>query len=129
MNKDLVDMMREVHKLGVEVTPVGSRVSCNPPPTDTDEDFLILCKDKKQLANLVSIIVGEMEQEGNKHYDGASARGFTSWRKDDLNLIVTRNKSFAKKFKTATKIATKLNLMQKSDRVMLFQGVLYGKFK
>jgi len=51
---------------------------------------------------------------------------FKSYRLDDVNLIVTRQKRFFRKFLAATYVAKVLNLTRKRDRVSLFQAVLYG---
>ena len=32
--------MKEINDICISIEPVGSRVTCNPAPTDTDEDFL-----------------------------------------------------------------------------------------
>jgi hypothetical protein len=52
---------------------------------------------------------------------------FVSLRSGDVNLIVTSDARFAARFLVATRLATQLNLLNKNDRVALFQAVLYGK--
>jgi hypothetical protein len=109
---------------------VGSRVTCQPPPTDTDIDVLVLVprgpihrimqidgwkKDgtKFEAVNYVK------KQNGYPNY-------FTSYRKDDVNLIITRHERFYHLFSLATDLAQRLNLLKKPDRIALFQAVLYG---
>lgn len=111
---------------------VGSRVSCNPPPTNTDCD--ILC-----LINITDVwhFNSESQKSGwvteSNAYDNLAdfnnvqAQQFWSFRKDDINLIVTSSIEFYDKFMFATKIATNLNLKKKIDRIILFQAILYGK--
>lgn len=51
---------------------------------------------------------------------------FQSFRCDDVNLIVTVDSEFYNRFVAATSVAMRLNLLEKSDRIALFQAVLYG---
>jgi hypothetical protein len=107
----------------LEYTPVGSRVTCNPAPTDTDEDWLILVR--KRVPEILSRLDFEMDT-GRAHYEPSEGQ-FNSWRRDDLNLIVTDDGRFYEKFSIATDLAKRFNLLHKRDRVALFQAVLYGR--
>jgi len=108
-----------------EFTRSGSRVICNPPPLDTDDDYIILCKDKSQWEFLCECLASEgFEYTGNSDYPGEKDNvSFASYRKEDLNLIVTHDEDYYKQFVRATKLATKLNLLNKEDRVSLFKAV------
>ena len=111
----------------VDWRPCGSRVTCSPAPTDTDADYLVVIPNTH---GAVADAVGKLGEagfkwEGGEHYQIA-ANTFMSWRKGDVNLIVTRNSSFAVKHGVATSICKKLNLMSKDDRIMVFKAVLYG---
>ena len=104
-----------------KVWRVGSRETCDPPPTDTDEDFLVL-------VNCVANTFTSLERKRFRQYKG-DAYGesvFSSWRLGDTNAIVTEYEDFAGKFLEASEIAKEENLMRKQDRVDLFQKVLYG---
>lgn len=46
--------------------------------------------------------------------------------KGDVNLIVTQDNKFYDRFMAATSVAKRLNLLDKADRIALFQAVLYG---
>ena len=100
--------------------PVGSTVTCNPPPQGTDKDYLYLVSDaevaKQALAEKGFLI------EGN----GYCGDHFTSYRRGNTNLIVTSDENFYNKFLLATRVAKKFNLLRKEDRVTLFQAILYG---
>lgn len=105
----------------VEKHKVGSRVTCNPPPVGTDDDTLVY--------------TNSSDFEDGLRRDGwtcdtsdayANIGVFTSYKKGGDNYIVTRDTSFRDKFLLATRVATKLNLMRKEDRVALFQALLYG---
>ncbi len=106
---------------------VGSRVTCNPAPTDTDQDILVLVEDIAEWRE--RMIEGGFEVAGSipaaeKNVLGADQ--FESYTKDDINLIVTSDAMFFSKFMAATHVAKRLNLLNKNDRKALFQAVLYG---
>lgn len=116
-----------LEKIAVETTPVGSRVTCDPPPTDTDEDWLILVRERD-----VSTATYMLESNGfqldnpNERYRPEQST-FNSWRgPNNTNLIVTFDANWHHRFLTATKLAKRFNLMTKNERVSLFQAVLYG---
>jgi hypothetical protein len=113
------------------VEPCGSRVTCKPPPVDTDEDYLVEIVNSKN--DPVSQVVAALhdfgfEWESGEHYQRAATDGFMSWRRvaDNINLIVTANPVFAQRHRIATALCTRLNLMDKQDRIAVFQAVLYG---
>jgi len=120
--------MIAVAALATSVVPVGSRVTCFPAPVGTDEDYLVLVPFGKvgQLESLLlergwsvggSIVVG----------DTTMMEGFKSWKHGDLNIIATSSHECHGKFMLATRIATRLNLMNKGDRIALFQTILYNR--
>lgn len=117
-----------LRSLGCEVEPCGSRVTCSPPPSDTDQDYLVIVPDNEAtVGKVVNNLSGlGFVWEGNDHYQNAMANDFMSWRKDDTNFIVTSNDAFATRHRAATHVCTRLNLMSKQDRIALFQAVLYG---
>lgn len=98
---------------------VGSRITCNPPPTNTDQDILVLVK---------AIPFYQLEQDGwimgagsnitYRNHDGDFK--FLSFRKGDLNYIITTSDRFFDDFMTCTRLAKKFNLLLKEDRVLLF---------
>lgn len=119
---DVIDTLAEC-----KIEPCGSRVTCNPPPVDTDRDFLVVMPDdhEKISAIVSSLDAAGFRWEGSEHYQDA-AGDFMSWRRDDVNLIVTRNAVFATRHRAATYVCTRLNLQNKPDRIAVFQAVLYG---
>ena len=116
--------------LGCTVEPCGSRVTCNPPPSDTDADYLVHIPYDDDA--IVGRVVNELARahfswEGNEHYQSAATSDFMSWRGDEnVNLIVTANAAFAARHRVATALCKRLNLQDKNDRISLFQAVLYG---
>ncbi len=112
---------------------VGSRVTCNPPPTDTDDDWLYL------VANIEEFV--QSFKKDGFYVDGSLMGGnvvaenevckhglFVSMKHpvDDVNLIATSDREFFQRFLAATAVCRRLNLMNKADRIDLFQAVLYG---
>ena len=109
------------------ITPCGSKVTCNPPPEGGDTDYLVLIEDNENVIRKAISILSEQKffWEGSEHYQSAMGN-FMSWRKDDLNLIVTCNSTFAQKHKIASALCKKLNVMNKAHRIAIFQAILYG---
>ncbi|WP_412063749.1 hypothetical protein [Rhizobium sp. SYY.PMSO] len=106
---------------------VGSRVTCSPAPTDT---VLILAPRGNLAALFATCECADFEVDGSRVTNAESSLEasdtFKSFKKGDLNFIVTADAAFFKKFMAATSVARRLNLLDKADRVALFQAVLYG---
>jgi len=108
-------------ELVLEAEPVGSRITCDPPVMDTDEDWLLLVKSLPKFRAIATKVFG---------WDlGSSLEGmenFASFDKGDVNLIVTEKREFFHKFMCASDICKRLNVLEKEDRIFVFQAVLYG---
>lgn len=118
---------------GAIVVPVGSRVTCNPPPTDTDEDYLVFVKDKKAAVDGLKALGFEYSGDPVKTQEyvemgKTSQWSFTSMWFGDVNYIITDSQFFFERFLTATHICKTLNLLRKEDRVMVFEAVRGGSF-
>lgn len=110
---------------------VGSRVTCDPAPTDTDQDVLVLGSPETWPALEFLLGLGGFEKGGSNVGDqfsflGTVPNSFQSYTLGDLNLIITFDPEFYRRFMAATWVCKLLNLMAKPDRVALFQAVLYG---
>ena len=105
-----------------DITPVGSRVTCSPPPMNTDTDYLVLGNVRKIKKHLIA---AGFRPEYRSKYNYNSI--FYSLRYTNINVIVTSSKHFQRKFLLATSIAKELNLLEKYHRVALFQAILYDK--
>jgi hypothetical protein len=108
-----------------ECESVGSRATCNPPVLDTDRDVLVLienCVLAGEACDRLGFVTSSslLDQE-------ARAMMFVSVKRDELNLIITDSQEFYRRFLAARSIAKRLNLREKSDRIALFQAVLYGQ--
>lgn len=107
--------------------PTGSKYICSPSVEDTDEDWIILvddlnttysCLDKEGFIIGGSFWVDDSKENKNNNY-------WWSFKKSNLNLIITDCEKFFNDFVLATYVAKKLNLLKKEDRVTLFQAILY----
>lgn len=117
---------------GFSGTPVGSRVTCTPAPTDTDRDWLVLvpADDWGPFVDNMTLLgwaIGGSAIPNGVNELPEEAR-FNSFVKGEDNVIATCSDVFYKRFLAATYVATRLNLLDKADRIALFQAVLYGNF-
>jgi hypothetical protein len=134
---DVIEQERPVEALaGIYVwcakfEHVGSRVTCNPPPADTDEDILCLINPDNYGRFLAAIKHYDWQRGGSDIPVDANTvpveDRFVPYRLDDINLITTTSPTFYKRFMAATHCAKRFNLLSKDDRIALFQAVLYGK--
>lgn len=123
-------MTPNIGTLHKRITAVGSRVTCNPPPLNTDQDWLVLVAPETYDAFAAALLADGWEVGGSMvpadtNYLPAQER-FNSFTKGDDNVIATASEEFHKRFLAATSVAKTLNLLEKSARVALFQAVLYG---
>lgn len=105
----------------IACVPVGSRVTCNPPPTDTDQD--ILCLVEPELAGALREWLNQKGWELEGEYGNLS--DFESYRGDvdgtEYNLILTESPDWFDKFMDATFECKKLNVMGKANRIAVFE--------
>lgn len=125
--------MLEVLESGTIIVPVGSRVTCSPPPTDTDEDFLLLVEDLDEAVMKLKDIGFDTGMTDEQEIDYINLRrvsngSFRSLRFGITNYIVTESPFFFQRFLTATRICQRLNLMEKSSRILVFNGVFGDSF-
>jgi len=116
----LVEILSTSTRNVIQSEPVGSRVTCNPPPTDTDMDVLVLVRDMKKFVD--DAVVAGFEVGGSF----ICKDDFTSLTRGEINLIVTQDGEFYRRFWCASRLAKRWNLLFKEDRIRLFQAVLYG---
>lgn len=114
----------------VQYRLVGSRVTCNPPPLDTDQDVLCMVHHDNRDLMLRKMTAEGFTLEGswpaNMQCTTPNNSVFESMRKGSMNYIITSDDDFYKRFNAATELAKKLNIMTKAGRIELFQAVLYG---
>lgn len=119
-----------MHPYIQQITAVGSRVTCDPAPTDTDCDWLVLVGDYNLGGLCQDLMSGGWELGGSDLPDDVNVlpddSKFLSYTKGDDNLIITTSLNFHRRFLAATAVSKRLNLLNKDDRIALFQAVLYG---
>lgn len=116
-----------VTRVVLKVEPVGSRITCNPAPEDTDRDWLVLVESGHFNYFREHLLLDGYKSGGSFNPDQVERPyTFVSLKLGIENILATTDKTFFKRFLAATSVAKKLNLMNKADRVALFQAVLYG---
>ena len=102
--------------------PTGSSYICNPPVLDTDIDQMFLVDDLEKVSKILEKLgwkcCGKEEYQTDK---------WVAYRKDNLNALLTDNLDHFNKFLQATEEAKKLNLLDKKDRIALFDKYLSPK--
>ena len=128
----------------LKILHTGSRVVCNPPPTDTDDDYLLLV-DPLTLPGLEDRLTAEGFKIGGSFGAGRrvleewpdlnfartkrdKAKIFRSYKKKELNYIVTCSLEYFEEFTHATQLAKHLNLLKKPDRIALFHAIVFNEW-
>lgn len=119
------ELATELYGLGTYIlSPCGSRITCDPPVMDTDEDWLVVHYGRRT-DELRDLLVRQGWEAESTDYDSSY---FASWRKGRVNLLVTSDQVWADRHRAATMLCRRLNLMDKADRIALFRAVLYSEF-
>lgn len=119
------------------VSPTGSRYTCFPPVENTDADFIVECLGNYETEHLIVNLKAlgwydsrdGVSQEIRDAYADVSPN-FVSLKHPNsvANLIVTGDAEFARRWRGATEVSKRLNLMDRDDRVVLFRAIRDGKF-
>ena len=113
--------------------PTGSRYICNPPVTDTDDDWVVLVEDINY-ARFIAGRNGWYQAEADTSYGRAGEEDtvptFSSMRHntESYNYIFIQDPEFYDRYVAATELAKHYNLLKKPDRIQLFHAVLYGEY-
>ena len=103
----------------IAVVPVGSRVTCNPPPMDTDQDLLCFCAEDDYDAFGQWLSKREWKYEDCYRLHGE----FMSYRKEHWNVIATCDEKFFDNFMDATRSCKEKNLLKKEERIAEFDRI------
>lgn len=134
---EIVEEFRQNHGEFIEdLMAVGSQTSVNPPPplAESDIDIIVQLKGEHVIDKFVYSIeeygydypVGhDYDYEHSKDWTGDNMTFLTFRNYDDVNLIVTTSKNFFEKFVLANQTCKFLNLTKKTDRIAVFQAVMY----
>lgn len=100
--------------------PTGSRVICDPAPTDTDEDWLVFVPD-----SLRDAACEWLEAHGATHSDEQEVYpDGVCFRLGDLNPVLIWDHNVFYAWVAATYWAAKLNLRDKAERTRLFRALV-----
>lgn len=113
-------------ELWLGICQTGSSVICNPPVENTDIDFVICTTSYYEICSFLIRNGFRQSCADEEEYD-LENEGFECYRKNNINLIVTENYDWYKKWVFSTVVAMKLNLLKKEDRITLFKAILYNK--
>ena len=112
----------------------GSRVICDPAPTDTDEDYVLFTLDPKALRIQLEALGYTYSNKDVEKYKLGKTDPFYMYNQfdayrhpdNDHNLIVLNKEPDYTRWKVATLVAKELNLTDKKDRIMLFRAIRSG---
>lgn len=107
--------------------PTGSNYICNPPVTDTDIDQMFLVYDLYRAAEeLDQLGWKECRSKNNNEYPTDIMLAF---RLGVNNALLTDNEEYFNNFYKATEEAKRRNLLNKADRIALFEEYIGRKKK
>lgn len=107
----------------------GSRYICEPPVMDTDEDWVLDCSKPGQMTQADEVLkkhgffISDLKDDD---YDDIN-ENFTAYRLGHLNIVLCNSAKFYNLFVFATELAASMNILEKGNRIKLFQGILYNK--
>ena len=103
--------------------PTGSNYICNPPVTNTDVDEMFLVDDLQEVNfQLTGLGWTKCGLEEETYQDKPSH--WAAYRKENMNALLTTDLKYFMNFFKATEEAKHLNLLNKEDRIALFQKIL-----
>lgn len=124
---DLETHLNKLKKLGCILNHTGSTYICNPPPENTDIDYLVFCQSQGMFDECVDYLLSnDFDIDCGEHYQDASDNTFSSFSNKPINFIVTKNYNFAVNHRLATEHCKKENMLDKAERIKVFQKYLYG---
>ena len=104
--------------------PTGSSYICNPPVTNTDVDEMFLVDDLQEVNfQLTGLGWKKCGLDDDEKYSDKPSH-WAAYRKENMNALLTTNLKYFMDFFKATEEAKHLNLLNKEDRVALFQKIL-----
>ena len=122
--------LEQIEAMCEKFAPVGSRVTCNPPVMNTDADYLALVTEESFHEFWCNLTDAGFDLDGSRVRADANTVGapdaFQSFSLNGVNIIATASEEFYDRFLAASSIAKRLNLLDKPDRIALFQAVLYS---
>lgn len=155
MTSQTIPISEDYSEFYSTILHTGSRVICDPPPDDTDDDYLLLVPQDKVVPFSIQLLMDGWVVGGSlptydiplpagaepiNNYslktthvmkdDGTLDRQhvFHSWKRGEVNLVLTCNEDYFDDFHRATALARSLNLTNKGDRVKLFEALTWDSW-
>jgi hypothetical protein len=119
-------MMLLASGYGCRISPAGSRYTNG---AGHDQDYLVeVPDDNRQLLDINLLDAGWTPESGQLDYrpEQGEEHPFDSWRKGELNLIVTTDHKYAQRHRLATAVLKQIKLPEKNDRIYVMYAILYG---
>lgn len=131
-----------VARLQGRMLATGSRVICNPAPTDTDEDWVVQVTSLERLKLFRDFLEeDDWSRDKGEGYDNDSTAdlfnedgelsSFASFKKQvdgtTYNILLVGSHAAFRLWTTATGLAKAMNLTTKAERVELFRSILYNE--
>lgn len=98
--------------------PYGSRYTCDPAPTDTDDDTLVLVKEFPNPEKMKEL---GWDFDGDEKYPSSM---FQSYRRDFKNLIMVENRHVYIRGVAAALVCKQMNLMDKNERIAIHTVIM-----
>ena len=107
----------------------GSLEICNPPPTNTDMDLVGLLRDASRSEH-DGTIAPWLEKDGwilGGSISNKPHQWCFSWKKDDVNILLTPYPGAYHKCLLATSLVKRFNLTRKEDRIILSHAQMFNE--
>lgn len=110
------------------VDPTGSNWIVPNHPLNKDEDWLIQVYDSEESVRFALMSFQDLgfTFDSHVHYQQLAFE-FMSFKRNNVNLIVTRDPTFATKWRAATNICKRLAIELKPQRIAIFRAALYNE--
>jgi hypothetical protein len=114
------DIPEWMNKYVIKKQLVGSRAICVPAPVDTDIDFLCLVMEEDVETVQDLLLKDDYESGGSKDKHNS----FHSYKKGEINIILTHKEIFYVNFVTAMLVCKELNVLDKKKRIKVHHLII-----
>lgn len=111
---------QHLESISICIFPTGSRIICQPPVLNTDEDWYVLVENYSKFDALLDMDYTSPEKS-KEEYPEMDGDDFKTYRKDEINLIVTEDRKFFLDGYLATCLCQGINAFHKDLRINIFQ--------
>lgn len=107
----------------IEYAHVGSRVTCNPPVLDTDDDVIVLVSPEQFQALETEIYEAHGDRCGESYGDDSA---LLPMRLGEMNYLLTEDVDYYHDFLSLSAVVKDLNILDKETRKAIFKAVMDG---